>query len=247
MAPNDHLIVFAKRLMHFQSHHHCPAHLSLMVMEPKIMSAAHHHLLRLSAKRFCRVFTYDPDLLAKLPNGLMLPFGTTWVEGGLEFPLEKTADLSLIASAQNSHPGHKLRHRIVTHLQGNYPEARIMGRGYSPFDNKVEGLAPFRYSVVIENTQEPNYFSEKLIDAILCETVPIYWGCPNITDFFPCDGSSNAGLILCRSQAEIEAALRHVSPEDYARRLPALQDLKDSAENYGNLFLRAAVALRDSL
>lgn len=242
MAKDDHLIVFSKRAMHFQSHRGCPARISMMVMEPKIMSLGHHRMLRLSHRRFFRVFTYDPQLLARLPNGLMLPYGTTWVPGWQQVDIAKTADLSLIASAKKDHPGHKLRHQIVAYLQAHMPEAQILGRGYTPFEDKADGLAPYRYSVVIENVQEQNYFSEKLIDAILCETVPIYWGCPNITDFF-----SGDGMILCRDEAEFEAALQKIGPEDYARRLTALRALKAQAAAYCDLPLRAAQALQNSL
>jgi hypothetical protein len=242
MAPDDHLIAYAKRAMHIQSHRSCPARLSMIVAEPKIMSADHHRLLRLSARRFFRVFTYDPSLLARLPNGLMLPFGTTWVPEWQQLDITKNKELSLIASAKNDHPGHKLRHRIVSHLQAQMPEADILGRGYKAFDNKSDGLAPYRYSVVIENVQEPNYFTEKLIDAILCETVPIYWGCPNISDFF-----AGEGIIQCRDQQELVDALQHIGPKDYARRLSALQALKPVAAMFGDLSRRAAMALRDSL
>lgn len=242
LTPDDHLIVYAKRAMHVQSFRHCPAQVSLMVMEPKIMSAAHHHLLRLSARRFFRVFTFDPDLLARLPNGVMLPFGTTWVPEWQQLEICKGRDLSLIASAKRDHPGHKLRHRIAEHLQQQMPQAEILGQGYQPFRAKSDGLAPYRYSVVIENVQEPNYFSEKLVDAILCETVPIYWGCPNIADYFP-----GEGMIVCKDQAEIEAALQQVSAEDYARRLPALKRLQDQAAYYGDLPKRAAEALGATL
>lgn len=242
MASDDHLIVFAKRAMHFQSHRSCPARISMILAEPKIMSADHHRLLRLSAGRFFRIFTYDPQLLPRLPNARMLIFGTTWVPGWQGLQIRKSKELSLIASAKNDHPGHKLRHQIVAYLQAQMPEADILGRGYKPFEDKSEGLASYRYSVVIENVREPNYFTEKLIDAILCETVPLYWGCPNITDFF-----EGEGLILCRDQEELEAAVQNIGPEDYARRLPALRKLKQAAAEFGDLSLRAAQTLRDSL
>jgi hypothetical protein len=40
------------------------------------------------------------------------------------------------------------------------------------------------YSVAIESTEEVNYLSEKLIDCLITKTIPVYWGCPNISDFF---------------------------------------------------------------
>ena len=49
---------------------------------------------------------------------------------------------------------------------------------------KEDGLKSYKYSIIIENSSEVNYFTEKLIDACLLETVPIYWGAPNISEYF---------------------------------------------------------------
>lgn len=53
--------------------------------------------------------------------------------------------------------------------------------------SKFEGLINYNFSICIENMQRKNYFSEKFTDAILCYTIPIYYGCPNIEDYFPKD------------------------------------------------------------
>ena len=37
---------------------------------------------------------------------------------------------------------------------------------------------------MLENSEQPNYWTEKLADAYLSWSFPIYWGCPNILDFF---------------------------------------------------------------
>jgi hypothetical protein len=52
---------------------------------------------------------------------------------------------------------------------------------------KWDGLKDYRYSLAVENSRGPNYFSEKICDALLCWTMPIYWGCTNIGDFLPKD------------------------------------------------------------
>ncbi|MEK0164222.1 hypothetical protein VWX35_18335 [Phaeobacter sp. A36a-5a] len=242
LAAQDHLIVWAKTGMHLPGRWPCRAGISMMVMEPKIMSSLHHRLLPWTWRRFFRVFSYNEDLLAGIGNGLFLPFGTTWVPEWQELAIEKRADLSIIASAKRDHPGHKLRHDVVEHLRCSTPEVAILGRGYQPFETKSDGLAPYRYSVVIENVRERNYFSEKLIDAILCETVPIYWGCPNISDFF-----DPAGMIICSTGEEIRAAIAMISQDDYTARLPTLRALKPEAARYGSIERRAAEALRASL
>jgi hypothetical protein len=241
LSPQDHLIVYPKTAMHFQLSWGCRARVSMMVVEPHIMHGHHLRMLRLTHRRFFRVFSYDRDFLARVPNGLFLPFGTTWVPEWRGLSLEKTAHMSLIASAKRDHPGHKLRHSLVDFVRASHPEVAIMGRGYTPFETKADGLAPYRYSVVIENVQQPNYFTEKLIDAILCDCVPIYWGCPNIGDFM-----DTRGMILCQNEAEMRTAIAAASEADYAARLPALRAIKETAAGFDHLETRAAEALRAS-
>jgi hypothetical protein len=36
----------------------------------------------------------------------------------------------------------------------------------------------------MENIQAEYYYTEKLIDCFLTETVPVYWGCPSISQIF---------------------------------------------------------------
>ena len=38
---------------------------------------------------------------------------------------------------------------------------------------------PYRYTIAVENSAHDNYFTEKIIDALLSECLPFYWGCPN--------------------------------------------------------------------
>ena len=59
-----------------------------------------------------------------------------------------------------------------------------LGRAYEQFDDVVTALAPFRYSVVIENCIEPSYFTEKISNCLACKTIPIYWGHQSIKQYF---------------------------------------------------------------
>jgi Glycosyltransferase family 10 (fucosyltransferase) C-term len=117
----------------------------------------------------------------------------------------------------------------------------IMGRGYKPFSEKSAGLAPYRYSIVIENAREENYFTEKLVDALLCNTVPIYWGCPNIADFF-----DTSGMILCETMADLQRAVEQMSEADYTSRLPGLEAARNVAIGYADIYPRAAKTLLEA-
>lgn len=51
-------------------------------------------------------------------------------------------------------------------------------------DYKFRGLLPYEYSIAIENCNEKNYITEKFVDCLLCNTVPIYNGAPNIAEVY---------------------------------------------------------------
>jgi hypothetical protein len=60
-------------------------------------------------------------------------------------------------------------------------------KGVSTFGDlqKLEWLSQYEYAFCPENGQLDGYFSEKLNDAFLAYTVPIYWGAPDIENYFP--------------------------------------------------------------
>ncbi|GAB4307317.1 MAG: hypothetical protein Kow0058_19170 [Roseovarius sp.] len=238
LGAEDHLVGLAQDLMRPRLWLGTRARLSVILAEPAAIHAARHRRILRRPGRYHRILSYDEALLAAVPNGIFFPYGTCWVPDWRTRDLTKTAMCSLIASEKRSQEGHMLRHRVAAMVRRRGYDVAVMGRGYRPFGAMAEGLAPFRYSVVIENVRERNFFTEKLIDAVLCRTVPIYWGCPNIGDFMDV-----SGMIPCASEAEIEAAIAGMSKADYAARLPGLMAARDQAAAYGDIFERAARAV----
>lgn len=218
------------------------AKLSLMIVEPEALHKRHMRLARVLHRRLWRVLSCNAALLNAIPNGIFFPFGSTWVPEWRDLDLTKSAMLSLIASAKRDLAGHKLRHACADWLVQAGIVADIMGRGYRPFGAKAEGLAPYRYSIVIENVREPSYFTEKLIDALLCRTVPIYWGAPDIDRFF-----DPAGMIICETFADVQAAVARMSAEDYAARADAIALNQARAAEFADIDARAAHAIADTL
>ena len=238
LGPEDHLVIYPTGTAHIRPFFGTRAKVSMMVVEPTAVQGRHLKRLKYSHRRFFRVLSANEDFLKTVPNGLFLPFGSTWVPEWRDLDVTKSRMLSLIASSKRDLPGHVLRHQIVEWVREKRLDMDVMGRGYKPFDAKSDGLAPYRFSVVIENVQEPNYFSEKLLDAILCETVPIYWGCPNIERFMDTDG-----MILCNSVGELRAAIEATSVAEFDRRLPALKAIKEKAAYWSELEPRTAKAV----
>jgi hypothetical protein len=132
--------------------------------------------------------------------------GITWWLGksydeltGLSCP-KKLYSASCVTSSK-----HERRNRFIKKIFGRRrllglkkTQIDLFGRGHAAEDYgknykgelndngncKLDGLLPYRYSLVLENSSQKNYWTEKLADALLAWCVPVYWGCPNIDDFF---------------------------------------------------------------
>jgi hypothetical protein len=59
-------------------------------------------------------------------------------------------------------------------------DSRIKGQ----VSNKKDALIDYEFSIAIENCLERDYFTEKITDCILTDATPIYYGCPDIEQFF---------------------------------------------------------------
>jgi hypothetical protein len=51
--------------------------------------------------------------------------------------------------------------------------------------NKIDGLSRYKYSICLENCNENGYITEKFIDSLLTNTIPIYNGAPDIEKYYP--------------------------------------------------------------
>lgn len=101
---------------------------------------------------------------------------------------EKPKLLSVITSNKAFTQGHIDRLRFVETLKRHYGERMdVYGRGFQEFDDKWEVLSQYKYHIVIENSSQKYYWTEKLSDCLLAETFPFYYGCTNMEDYVPRD------------------------------------------------------------
>lgn len=238
LLPTDHLLALPHKSLYLRPTFWTKARVSVMILEPRSIHHRYMFLTNLFHRRFHRILTSDSLLLAQAPNAVSFACGGSWVPDWQQTDMTKLAMCSLIASSKKKQSGHKLRHDLVQWCRETEQGVDVIGRGYKPFAEKSEGLAPYRYSIVIENTRADEYFTEKLVDALLCNTVPIYWGCPNIADFF-----DPKAMIVCENMADIQRAIENMSEADYASRLPALKTAQGVAAEYLDFYERAANAL----
>jgi len=97
---------------------------------------------------------------------------------------EKELALSWITSNYTNLPGHRLRMAFLRRIRKQI-QLDLFGKGIRYIQDKWDGLAPYKYSLAVENTKARWYWTEKLADCFLAWTMPIYYGCTNISDYFP--------------------------------------------------------------
>ncbi|MBU9698223.1 hypothetical protein GU927_010240 [Rhodobacteraceae bacterium HSP-20] len=228
MGPQDHIVTYPTTALYLRRHRGLRAHLSIVIVEPDAIHAKHVWLAAIFFWRFHRILTRNTLLLRWIPNARLFVFGGTQIANPSTTRTDKTRHLSVIASAKRDLEGHRLRHTIIAALRERCIAADILGRGYAPFGQKEDGLAPYQYSIIIENVREKSYFTEKLVDALLCRTIPIYWGAPDIDCYF-----DPAGMIIVTSADEILTAAANL-PE-----IPS-PDMKRAAERNREIALRYA-------
>jgi hypothetical protein len=95
--------------------------------------------------------------------------------------------LSIVVSKRNFLEGHKKRLKFIDEVL-NSPLKELIdvfGEGYIPVEDKLDALSQYKYHLCIENDYIQNYWTEKIADPFIAMTMPFYYGCPNIFDFFP--------------------------------------------------------------
>lgn len=172
------------------------------------------------------VFTYVRELLEIDHRFRFYPHGWCTIPRGEHRVYEKSRMVSIIASEKRMTESQMLRHEVIARFRDRLDG--VFGRGYAPAESKLGFLAPFRYAVIIENSIIDAYFTEKILDAMACGTVPIYRGCPSIGEFVDI-----RGVIQWVEIEELESILDSLSEEDYESRLPAIRANISAAAEYG--------------
>ena len=110
---------------------------------------------------------------------------------------ERTSKLSCLVSNKSFVPGHIKRLNFIKKLILEEPELlTLFGRNKINYRSHMGSLSAekkylayegFEYTLCFENSRIQNYFSDKMFDAMLMWSMPIYWGAPNVADYLPSD------------------------------------------------------------
>ena len=187
LSKNDHIVIFpySKTLLTANAQLKCKV--SLVIFEPRAIQARYYNMIPILRFLYHNILVRDPKLSSKYNNVHSLSLAMLLVEtDNLRLPnFSQRRGISLIASMKNDLEGHKLRHKLISFDKSHAHQLLTpLGRAYQRFDDTVSALAPFRYSVVIENCVEPHLFTEKILNCLACKTIPIYWGHETIKQYF---------------------------------------------------------------
>ncbi|MDC3009352.1 glycosyltransferase family 10 [Synechococcus sp. AH-736-G20] len=152
----------------------------------------------------------------------------------------KVERISVVTSTNRRWAGHLSRLHFIDYLKASSVSSRVdfYGGGSNPILDKFDAIAPYCSHIVLENSQKPDYWSEKLADAFLGLSFPIYYGCTNLNSYFPSD--SFLEIDIEKPGKAIDLILSCLEPGFYESRLPALLEARELILNKYNFFSEIA-------
>jgi len=75
--------------------------------------------------------------------------------------------------------------------------------------DKIEFISKYKFNIAFENSSYPGYTTEKLLEALITNTIPIYWGDPKVSNDF-----NTKAFINCNDFDSMDAAIDHIKKVD---------------------------------
>lgn len=184
------------------------------------------------AAQFGHVLTSQEEWALPHRNAIRSQTGNVWFYGKTydevirENPPPKTGLISTVCSSkQQAHTLHAQRYDFTRHLKAELPELEIFGHGVRFIEKKADALDSYKFHLAVENHVAPHHWTEKLADAFLGYTVPIYYGCPNVFDYFP--EESVIQIDINDFEGSLKTIRRILTSEgEYERRLEAVKEAR---------------------
>mgnify|MGYP003628049786 CR=1 FL=1 len=191
-------------------------------LEPRAIYPYTYDWISANNKLFDFVVTYDKELLDRGENFLWYQPCSCWIHN---FNNEKKTKMcSTFASPKRHTTGHVMRHNMIAQFKDKMD---VFGPDYNYIKLKEEGLCEYRYSVTIENSIQEYYWTEKIADCFATKTIPIYWGCKSVVDYFNPDG-----ILFFNTFDELDKMLNDMSEDQYNSMLPAIEDNFNRIKQY---------------
>ncbi len=223
----------------------CKYKVLVLIEPPEILDKTEYFIQH--RNQFDLILAWNEDVLNKCPNARQpIILGGCWIDhedlkNKWASGVRKTNEVSYIMSNKRLAPGHELRWQIWNEYEN---ANRIMGKGESFRFQKYLTIAAngndprigqFKnilfekalYHIAIENVARPNWITEKVIDCFATKTIPIYYGAPNIGQYFNPDG-----IIQINSLEDLKIQLSNLTTSFYDHRLDAIEENYEKAKQY---------------
>ncbi len=221
----------------------------LWVKESEEISKFKVHAIQ-NHKNFDAVITYDEEILNQCDNSYFMEFGTAWVHD-YDNTSPKKFQISHLTGFKEMTNGHMMRKKIH-YKQGKISAPKDFyisrhGGVEETFNNKQLGdsknpLFESQFHICIENSQQKNFFTEKLIDCLVTKTIPIYWGCENIENFFDTNG-----FFIAKDVKDIIKICNSLDEKTYEEKLKYVEKNFELSQKYVTILDRLEVVIKQIL
>jgi hypothetical protein len=155
----------------------------------------------------------------------------------------KSKTISWIVGNAMSIPGHVKRRSFLQFIQNNASlDVDLFGRGVQFIEDKWDSLAPYKYSLAIENSRSSDYWTEKIADCFLSWTIPFYYGCTNLEEYFP--EESFIRIDVEKPEIAVDMIQSAIKNNEWEKRLPALKTARELVLNQYQLFPHLAKRIK---
>ena len=183
-----------------------------------------HHIFSNDIERYVATQTCLPWHISKTYDELV----------EMDIP-KKTRMISWVSSQKVFLAGHRKRMKFYDQLSADARfDIDYFGRGINEIEDKYQALAPYKYSIAIENSRSEHYWTEKIADCFLSYTIPIYYGCTNLSSYFP--EKSFVQIDINNYQESSQVIAKILEEDIWEDRLNALKEARELVLNKYQLF-----------
>jgi hypothetical protein len=217
---------------------------------------------------FTTILTWNDQLLNSIPNTFKFcanssDYNKKFIKTLSRNP--KQFEVSFLCGIKDLAHGHKLRHEIYKtkdlfnipkkwhYVLEDFDHINGVRPGYAEYSKDLshipKGILPEIYgkkilfensmfNIAVENYKYLNFYTEKLTQNFIAKTIPIYWGCPNISEM----GYDERGIIRFDTVEDLIHIANNLTPEVYEKMKPYVEynhqlSLQDTIKNqYYNFF-----------
>tara|TARA_R110001599_G_scaffold353117_4_gene590309 strand:+ start:302 stop:1081 length:780 start_codon:yes stop_codon:yes gene_type:complete len=193
------------------SYDHSAEYKILVQIEPPEILNLTESIIKNSGN-FDLILAWDKNILSKCGNSKKFIFGSSWINQD-KFVANKSNQISFLTSNKlfGNVVGHKLRHEVFNKLSNQYNDFTVLKLMTPPrIEDKSIMFTEAKYSIIVENVSSQNWVTEKLIDCLVTKTIPLYWGCPNVGDYF-----NESGILTFTSFEELLILLNSLTIGHY--------------------------------